>query len=408
MVSISDARGTISTAIDNDDGGLRALNLDIHSHPETAYEERHAHDAICAFLEARGFTVKRHTYGLETSFEATVGQGGRLVVFCAEYDALPGIGHGCGHNLIATSSIAAFVGLATAVVKAGVAGRVRLLGTPAEEGGGGKAKLIDAGAFDDDIVGAIMAHPASQHMFQPGFQGIAGFRTIASHKLRVEYHGRGAHAGGEPWKGLNALDAAVAAYNGISMLRQHIKPDERIHGVIEKGGEVPNVIPHYTRMNWYVRSPTVASGDLLLARVKACLEAAATTAGCTMNYIFAPTYEDLLIVDSLCAAYSDEMAALGRSVQVKQIEAGTISTDMGNVSHKIPSFHGVFGIPCDKDVPGHDVRFAAAAEKGQAHTECVLSGKAMAMLGWKLLTDDAFAAAVRRDFEEALEKAAEG
>jgi amidohydrolase len=278
------ARGHIATAIDGEKAALRELNLQIHSHPEVAYEEVFAHDTLSDFLEARGFTVTRHAHGLDTSFEAEYGQGGRLVVICAEYDALPGIGHGCGHNLIATSSMAAFLGLVKALQESKVAGRVRILGTPAEEGGGGKAKLIDAGAFTDDIAAAIMSHPTSTHQF-PHHHGLAGFKTIASHKLRVEFHGRGAHAGGEPWMGLNALDAAVAAYNNVSMLRQHIQPDERIHGVIEAGGTAPNVIPDYTRMNWFVRSPNTLRADALLARVKACFEAAAVATGCTLSYI---------------------------------------------------------------------------------------------------------------------------
>lgn len=282
---IKTARDLVSKAIDDEVDALQTLNLEIHSHPEIAYEEHFAHETLCTFLETRGFTVRRHAYGLETSFQAEIGQGGRLVMFCAEYDALPGIGHGCGHNLIASSSLAAFIGLAKTLQTLKIAGRVRILGTPAEEGGGGKVKLINAGAFNDDIAAAIMSHPTSSHAFEKGCHGLAGFKTIASHKLRVEYHGRGAHASGDPWDGINALDAAVAAYNNISMLRQQIKTDERVHGIIESGGEAPNVIPHYTRMNWNIRSPTSPRADALMARARACFEAAGTATGCKVNYI---------------------------------------------------------------------------------------------------------------------------
>lgn len=285
--SRSRARDLIASAVDAEAEHLRALNLDIHSHPETAYEEVHAHNSLSTFLESRGFTVQRHAYGLETSFEAETGSGGRIVVVCCEYDALPGIGHGCGHNLIATSSMATFLGLVQAVRETGVAGRVRILGTPAEEGGGGKERLIQAGAFDDkDIAAAVMAHPISSEAFaETGVQGIAGFGCIASHKLRVEYHGSGAHAAGDPWTGLNALDAAVAAYVNISMLRQQMQPDERIHGIIEDGGKAANVIPDYTRMSWNIRSPNIARADELLSRAKACFEAASAATGCTITYI---------------------------------------------------------------------------------------------------------------------------
>lgn len=283
--SVAAARSAIAETLTQNAEALRSINRTIHDNPEVGYEERIAHDTLCSFLEGEGLKVTRHAHGLDTAFEAEMGQGGRLVVFCAEYDALPGIGHGCGHNLIATSALASFLSLYRTVQKFGVAGRVRIIGTPAEEGGGGKVKLIEAGAFKGDIAAAIMAHPTNSHMFGAGFHGLAGFRSIASHKLRIEYHGQGAHAAGDPWDGINALDAAVAAYNSISMLRQHIKPDERIHGVIEAGGEAPNVIPHYSRMNWYIRSRNSQRADSLLARAKACLEAGAAATGCTFNYI---------------------------------------------------------------------------------------------------------------------------
>lgn len=239
-------------------------------------------------METLGFQVNKHAYGLETSFEAILGSGGRQVVLCAEYDALPSIGHACGHNLIACSSVAAFLGAAHALVTLNIPGRLRLLGTPAEEGGCGKAKLIDAGAFTPpgDIAAAIMAHPVTASLIdvESGASGLAGFKLIASHMFRVEFCGHTAHAAGEPWKGTNALDAAIAAYSNVSLLRQQIHPCERVHGVIEVGGTMPGVITDYTRMNWHVRSPTVERGALLRERVKACLEAGAVATGCSLSY----------------------------------------------------------------------------------------------------------------------------
>lgn len=283
------ARDVIDYRLKELDSPLRNINHLIHSNPETAYKEFFAHDTLTSFLEDQGFVVQKHTYGLETSFEAEFGQGGRLVVFCAEYDALPGIGHACGHNLIATSSLAGFLSTVDAIKDLKVPGRIRILGTPAEEGAGGKAKLIEAGAFNppEDIAAAIMAHPVASHQIggESDCSGLAGFKLIASHKFRVEFSGKTAHAAGEPWKGRNALDAAVAGYNNIALLRQQIQPDERMHGIIEVGGTVPNVIPEYTRMNWNIRSPTIKRCDELLGRAKACFEAAASATGCTMNYI---------------------------------------------------------------------------------------------------------------------------
>lgn len=279
-------RQVVNSHLDQQSPELFKINQLLHANPELAYKEFFAHDTISDFLEKQGFTVQRKTYGLDTSFEVTIGSGGRLVIVCAEYDALPNIGHACGHNLIATSSIATFLGAAHAMKTLGINGRLRILGTPAEEGGGGKAKLIKAGAFapTEDVAASIMAHPITKHGIG-GITGLAALDLIASLKFRVEFKGKSAHAAGEPWNGTNALDAAVGAYNNVSMLRQQIRPDERVHGVFEVGGTVPNVIPDYTRMNWYVRAPTTEQGEKLQTRVHACIEAAAVATGCTHNYI---------------------------------------------------------------------------------------------------------------------------
>lgn len=287
---LTQARDIISSHLDNLSSTLHShINKPLHDHPETAFKEVFAHDTISAFLESQGFTVQRRTYGLDTSLEACIGQQGRQVVFCAEYDALPEIGHACGHNLIATASIAAFLAAAKALKELQIPGRLRLLGTPAEEGFGGKAILVDAGAFDppQDIAAAIMAHPMSSSSIggDTSVAGLAGFKTCASHKFKVEFHGKTAHAAAEPWNGINAMDAAVSAYYNASLMRQQIRPDERIHHIIEVGGTVQNVIPDYTRMSWNVRAPTMARADALLKRVKACIEAGAAASGCTFNYI---------------------------------------------------------------------------------------------------------------------------
>ncbi|KAK7414921.1 hypothetical protein QQX98_006246 [Neonectria punicea] len=390
----------VLTAINACSQQLRAVNQKLHDNPELAYKEVTAHDTITAFLEEQGYTVTRHAYGIDTSFEAEYGAGGRLVIFCAEYDALPDIGHACGHNLIATSSLAGFVALAETVKTLGVKGRVRILGTPAEEGGAGKVKLLEAGAFKGDVTAAIMMHPTANHHFPPGFTALAGVKFVASLKLRVEFHGRPAHAGGEPWKGLNALDAAVAAYTSISMLRQQLRPDERIHGVIEDGGTVPNVIPEYSRVNYYIRSPTLKRGEELLARVKSCFEAAATATGCTLNYIHTPTYMDLRINNTLSREFTQAMTLMGGKVIPRSEEPFTFSTDMGNVSYAVPTFHGAFGIPAPKDAMPHQPRFAEASGTDAAHEVAISCAKGMALLGWRVLTDDEVAQSAVTDFNE--------
>lgn len=290
-IDMESARQLVNAHIDQVGQELyEQVNKVLHANPETCYKEFIAHQTLTSFLQKKGYNVKSSTYGLETSFEAVLGEGGRQVVFCAEYDALPNIGHGCGHNLIATSSVAAFLGAASALSALGMTGRLRILGTPAEEGGGGKEKLIQAGAFDppEDIAAAMMVHPMSRSMISSAAfdtSGMAGFKCSATIQHRVEYRGTTAHAATEPWKGVNALDAAVSAYNNAALLRQHIRPDERIHAIIEEGGTVQNIITSYSRMSWNVRSATIGRAEVLWERVKKCIESGAEATGCTVNYI---------------------------------------------------------------------------------------------------------------------------
>lgn len=276
----------IQTRLEQTDSALYDANQALHKNPELAYEEHKATENLSSFLEQHGFTVQRQAYGMATSFEASIGAGGREVIICAEYDALPELGHACGHNLIATSSLAAFVGAAHAMKELNLPGRLRILGTPAEEGGGGKIKLIRAGAFKGASA-AIMSHAVTKHGISDDASvvGSAALDLVASIKFRVEFRGKSAHAAGEPWNGLNALDAAVAAYNNVSLLRQQIHTDERVHCVIEDGGTVPNVIPDYTKMNWYLRSPTIERGQALHKRVEACIDAAGLATNCSVKYI---------------------------------------------------------------------------------------------------------------------------
>ncbi|KAE8422242.1 hypothetical protein BDV36DRAFT_279982 [Aspergillus pseudocaelatus] len=377
---ISAARAIIGVQLDDLTPSLRTdVNTVIHDNPELGYTEFIAHDTLSSYLEQRGFKVTRNAYSIDTSFEA-------------EYDALP----------VATSSLAAFLGAARALVDLKIAGRVRILGTPAEEGGGGKVKLIEAGAFSppEDIAGAFMIHPMSKESLNLGdFSGLAGWRLIASQKLRVEFKGKTAHAAGDPWNGRNALDAAVAAYNNVALLRQQIEPDARIHGVFEDGGAAPNVIPEYTRMNWCIRSSTTKRSNELLDRVKKCFEAGAAAAGCSINYIPSPTYMDLRVNDTLSETYVKEMAALGESIMPREAQAKAFgSTDMGNVSYVVPSFHGSFAIPVASGVACHNPDFATAAATEEAHAIAIKSAKGLAMLAVRVLVDDNIAQAARRDF----------
>lgn len=225
-----------------------------------------------------------HAFGLETAFLAEYGSGGRVVTLNVEYDALPDIGHACGHNLIATGSLAAFLGVVAAMKTHRIAGRVRALGTPAEEGGGGKIKLIDAGAYKD-VDACLMTHPFSTALLPANIHGVAYTTCLASVKFGATFTGRPAHAAAAPHEGRNALDAAVLAYNGISMLRQQIKPDQRIGVVILKGGDAPNVITSTSVMEMFVRSLNIEDARVLQQRVRKCFEGAAAATGCTVEFV---------------------------------------------------------------------------------------------------------------------------
>ncbi|KAH6688332.1 amidohydrolase [Plectosphaerella plurivora] len=390
-------------AIDDADQQLRALNLAIHDNPELCYEEFKAHDNITAFLKSQGFSVTTHAHGLQTSFVAEYGEGGRLVTFCAEYDALEGVGHACGHNLIATAAVSAFLGVVTLLKTTKSPGRVRLLGCPAEEGGGGKIKLIEAGAFVG-VDAALMLHPTPPMPGRPSsLAGIAYGTCSAAGKFKVRFRGKAAHAGAMPWMGVNALDAATLAYTAVSMLRQQILPTDRINIVIRDGGSSSNIITDDTTVDVGTRSATTKQMEALAERVYKCFEGAAMATGCTCEITAGmDPYADLRPNESLCAKFAETMEAdFGREYycDLSSRHFGGYGTDMGNVSYECPSFHGNFVIPVRPGENIHGPGFVRAAGAIEAHQTTVQAAKGMAVTGWNVLVDDAFAAKVRADFE---------
>ncbi|TEY79610.1 hypothetical protein BOTCAL_0043g00140 [Botryotinia calthae] len=344
-------------AIDQYDVKLKAINQKIHENPELGYNEVQAHDNITSMLKELGFSVTTGAYGVPTAFSAEYGSGGRLVVYNAEYDALPDIGHACGHNLIATASIASFLGLAAAIKEHNVSGRVRLLGTPAEEGG-------------DPSHGRV---------------GSAYSTTLANHKFKIHYTGKPSHAAMAPWEGINALDAVVLAYNAISVLRQQIKPYERINGVIESGGTRPNIITASAGLVYYIRSATLKEADELKARAIKCFEGAAIATGCTVEFEEINTYADTRPNKPICYHYAQAMENFKNPVTC-------------NVTYECPGFHGWYGI--SDTAFNHTPQFTKAAATKEAHDITIVTAKAMAIVGWKVLTDDVIAESVRKDFEE--------
>jgi amidohydrolase len=374
---------------------LHQVAAEIHDRPELLFEERFAADLLASELEAAGLEVERGAYGLETAFAARPPNGsmaaGPTVAILCEYDALPGIGHACGHNLIAAAGLGA--GLAAAAVVADAGGRLVILGTPAEEGGGGKVLMIEGGAFEE-VDAAMMVHPAGLDLSEPD--------AIAIATWRVQYQGVGAHAAAFPERGRNALDAAVLGYNAVAALRQHIAPHERIHGVFLEAGRKPNIVPDHTVAEWYVRSATLASLQPLKERVLACLEAGAAAAGCRMTWEpTCPEYAELRSNRPLLDRYKANSEAIGRAVDEPNHERRvTCSTDMGNVSLAAPSIHPLVAV-APPDVSLHSAEFTRWARSEEADRAVIDGATAMAMTAVDVWVGEGVAGNIRDAFEPA-------
>jgi amidohydrolase len=374
-------------AIDAIADDLVEASHSIHARPELNYEEHHAHRVLTEMLGDARLAPVRGAYELPTAFEVTAGGIGPTVAVLCEYDALPGIGHGCGHNIIATAGLGAGIALASLAEEAG--GRLRLLGTPAEEGGGGKIEMARRGAFAG-LDAAMMIHPADEDH--------AKMSAIAIQQLFVRYSGRAAHAATSPERGQNALDAAVLGYVHVAALRQHILPTERIHGIFTRAGEKPNIVPAETEMDWYVRSPTIESLQPLKARVVACLESSATATGCTAHLEWQPnTYADVVDNMPLLAAYCDNSRRIGRHLTTEHVDGTGGSTDMGNVSYLVPSIHPMLAV-APAGVSLHTPEFAEHARGAEGDRAVVEGAKIMALTAIDVWTSADLRGRMRDEF----------
>lgn len=331
--------------------GLRPALIDlshrIHANPELAYQERLSSGWIGEMLERAGFSVTRGIGGLDTALVGTFGPGPLNVALVIEYDALPEVGHACGHNIIAASSVGAALALAPLAQELGI--RISAIGTPAEEGGNGKAALIDAGVFADAHC-ALMVHPGPTDVATP--------EVLAAQTLEITYTGRGAHAGAYPERGINAADALVIAQVAIGQLRQSLLPSDRVHGIVTLGGEASNIIPALTRADWMVRAASSARLAEIRERVQRCFEAGALATGATLDVLLRPVYDDMVHDAQLAAIYQRNAEALGRTFGGPS-DFNRFSTDMGNVSYVTRSIHPVIGIESD-GASNHQPAFAAA------------------------------------------------
>lgn len=375
--------------IDAQRATLTELSDRIHGNPELRFEEHRACTWLAEYLERTGFAVERGAYGLPTAFAARAGTGQPRVAVLCEYDALPGIGHGCGHNIIGAAGVGAAAALADLIRETG--GTLVVLGTPAEEGGGGKILMGRQGAFTG-VDAAMMVHPAGMDL--------AAMHVLAITVLEAEYTGRASHASAFPHRGVNALDGLVTAYNAIAQLRQHIRATERVHGIITDGGQAPNIVPERAAGLFYVRAATERRLAQLKERVTACFRAGETASGARLQLrTVGEDYSDMWTNEPLTEAYTTNVARLGRKpTDLADIPASIAgSTDMGNVSKLVPAIHPMIAVS-PPAVPLHSAEFAHWAASEAGHHTVIDGAKALAMTALDVLCTPPLLAAARAAF----------
>ncbi|CAN5356107.1 M20 family metallopeptidase [soil metagenome] len=370
----------------------------IHANPELGLEEFKSSKACMEFLEAQGFTIERNVAGLETAFAATYGSGGPAVGFLSEYDALGGIGHGCGHNLIAIAGMAA--GLAVkAAIDRGLPGTVQVFGTPAEESYGGKTTMAAAGVFDH-LDAAMGAHPGTIEATVPTMEGSG--RSLARQEFIIEFHGKPAHAAADPYNGANALDALNLFFTGVSAFRQQTRTDARFHGIVLHGGDAANVIPHFTSTKYRARAATLEYMEQLIEQVQRIAEGAALMTGCTSNFLRTINpYYDKITNHTLARRAKTYLDELGLFMPDAKAEEPAGSTDWGNVSYVAPSLETSFPIMLGT-CTWHSQTVVEASDTPLAYENTLTTAKALALTGIDVLSDPALRAEVRAEFEMGL------
>jgi amidohydrolase len=386
----TDLKQCVIAAVDGLRDELIHISMTLHANPEIAFEEFKSAALLCDTLEKHGFAVERGVGNLETAFRAEAkGNGaGPTIAILAEYDALREIGHACGHNIIGTAAIGA--GIAAKTVLDQLPGRVLVIGTPAEEGGGGKIKLLDRGIFHD-VDAAMMVHPSGYTMTNRA--------SLASNRLKIEFTGKASHAAGSPEDGINALEAVILTFNNINALRLHLKPDARVHGIITHGGTAVNIIPEYATAQFSVRARTQRYADQILARVIQCAEAGATATGAQLHYTVTPGYLDIAPNGVMARLFAENWRAIGVEVHEPRPNERIGSTDMGNVSHALPAIHPYIAIAPD-GTPGHSVEFREAAISPDGHAGLLNAAKGLAMTTIDLLSDRHLLQQVKQEFAE--------
>jgi len=381
-------KGAIAKEIDRRYKQLNKLSRNIHDNPETGMKERRAAAWLTEFLKEHGFTVTKGTGGMPTAFRGIYGKGKPAIGFLAEYDALPKIGHACGHNLIATSAVAAAIAAKMAVDKFG--GSIVVYGTPAEETDAGKAIMAKKGVFKE-LDAAMITHPGANRVL---------FHALACQTLEVEFFGKAAHAAASPEAGVNALEAMILSFNAINSLRQHIVDTARIHGIITDGGDAPNVVPAHSAATFLVRAGDDKYLDVLKDKVINCFAGAAAATGAELKYRWADVrYAAMLNNVSLARLFRKNMQALGHSIPLGRSGSFSGSSDVGNVSQLVPAIQPMVPI-ASKKVLIHSPEFAKATGKEKSLLTMLDAAKAMAMTAADLIASPETLAAVRAEFRK--------
>ncbi len=367
------------------------ISTTLFNDPEVAFKENHASRLLTATLENAGYKIESGIAGLDTAFRATFGDNTNpRIAILAEYDALVGLGHACGHNLIAAAAVGA--GLALATIKPGLPGQIQVIGTPAEEGGGGKILLIKAGIFDD-VDAAMMFHPASKNLvLRP---------SLASSKIKLEFFGKASHAAAAPEEGINALDALILTFNNIHALRPTLGPKDRISGVITNGGEAANIIPAYASADFSIRSLNANRRDSLVEKVIACAHAGAQTIGCRVKFKLIPGYKEIRPNHVLAGLFKANLESLGRIVVDPDPNERMGSTDMGDVSHVIPSIHPYLAI-APENIAGHTLEFKQFCISEAGKAAMLDAAKALAMTAIDLMINPDLLNKARQEITSAL------
>jgi amidohydrolase len=367
----------VQTRIDDIEAELWNISEYLYENPEICFEEFKSSKKLTDTLINAGYQVEYPFGGLDTAFRASYAgiSTGPTVAFLAEYDALPVIGHACGHNLIASAAIGAGIGILAVMEE--LSGTIQVIGTPAEEGGGGKRILADAGIFED-VNAAMMFHPSSKTMVLRG--------SLASVRLDIEFFGKPSHAAAAPEDGINALDACILTFNNINALRLHLTSRDRIAGIITHGGDAVNIIPAYTRAVFSIRGKTAQRRDRVLEKALNCAEAAAKATGCRLKYGVRPGYAEMVPNKVIAAKFSNNLITLGRQVFEPSSEERMGSTDMGDVSHIVPSIHAYIAtVP--EDIAGHTEEFREICMSDKGKAAMTDSAKALAMTAVDLICE---------------------